>query len=86
MYLSYLTSMDWTPSDSSSTQLLLSSGPRVMAGASAGVAASSSSTAAEGSAPRKNKCINTVYCLLFDNPHRDVTSGLYCPTVLSQWS
>lgn len=75
MYLSYLTSMDWTPSDSSSTQLLLSSGPRVMAGASAGVAASSSSTAAEGSAPRKNKYINILIFVLF-----------YCLIILTEMS
>lgn len=39
---SHLTSMDWTPSDSSSMQLLFSRGPSMMTGASAGVAASSS--------------------------------------------
>lgn len=38
----HLTSMDWTPSDSSSTQLFVSRGPSVMRGASAGDRASSS--------------------------------------------
>lgn len=46
---SHLTSMDWTPSDSSSTQILFSRGPSMMTGASAGVGASSSEgTAASG--------------------------------------
>lgn len=45
---SHLTSMDWTPSDSSSTKLLFSRGPSMMTGASAGVGASSEVTAPSG--------------------------------------
>lgn len=45
MVTTYLTSMDWTPSDSSST-LLFSRGPSKMMGASAGVGASSSGATA----------------------------------------
>lgn len=44
----HLTSMDWTPSDSSSRQLLFSRGPSVMTGGSAGVAASSSKALPSG--------------------------------------